>query len=60
MFVIIPTGGNLVQVGGNKQSIVEGRIEKLERKQAKALQPSKSNAHQDRQVLREQNKPEQA
>ncbi len=42
IFVLIPTGGNLVRVISSKQSIVDGRVEKLERKQAKALEPPKS------------------
>jgi len=41
IFVLIPTGGNLVRVLSSKQSIVDGRIEKLERRQAKALEPPK-------------------
>jgi hypothetical protein len=39
VFVLIPTLGNLLRVGGSKQSIIDGRLEKLERKQAKALEP---------------------
>ncbi|HET7072139.1 MAG TPA: DUF1707 domain-containing protein [Nocardioides sp.] len=39
VFVLIPTGGNLVRVLAGKQSIVNRRVEKLERKQAKALEP---------------------
>jgi hypothetical protein len=41
IFVLIPTGGNLVRVLSSKQSMIEGRIEKLERRQAKALEASK-------------------
>jgi len=45
IFVLIPTLGNLVRVVASKSSIVDGRIERLERKQAKALLPPKpSNA----------------
>jgi hypothetical protein len=43
IFVLIPTLGNLVRVTAGKQSIVDGRIEKLARKQAKALEPPKSS-----------------
>jgi len=39
VFVLIPTAGNLVRILSSKQSIVDGRIEKLERRQAKALEP---------------------
>jgi hypothetical protein len=41
IFVLIPTGANLVRVLSSKQSMIEGRIDKLERKQAKALEPPK-------------------
>jgi len=41
LFVLIPTAGNLVRVMFSKQAIVEARIEKLERRQAKALEPPK-------------------
>lgn len=41
VFVLIPTGGNLVRVLAGKQSIIDGRIEKLERRQAKTLEPPK-------------------
>lgn len=39
VFVLIPTLGNLLRVGGSKQSIIDGRVEKLRRRQAKALEP---------------------
>jgi Domain of unknown function (DUF1707) len=39
VFVLIPTLGNLLRVGGSKQSIIDGRVEKLQRKQATALEP---------------------
>jgi hypothetical protein len=39
VFVLIPTVGNLLRVGGSKQSIIDGRVEKLQRRQAKALEP---------------------
>ena len=41
IFVLIPTAGNLVRVLSSKQSIIDGRVEKLERKQARALEPPK-------------------
>jgi hypothetical protein len=41
VFVLIPTAGNLLRVGASKQSIIEGRVEKLEKRQAKALEPPK-------------------
>jgi hypothetical protein len=41
LFVLIPTAGNLVRVITGKQSIIDSRIEKLERKRAKALEPPK-------------------
>jgi hypothetical protein len=44
IFVLIPTGGNLVRVLSSKQSIIDGRIDKLERKQAKALEPPESSS----------------
>ena len=43
LFVLIPTAGNFLRVGASKRSIIEGRVEKLERKQAKALEPPKSS-----------------
>ena len=43
IFVLIPTVGNFLRVGASKQSIIDGRIKKLERKQAKALEPPKSS-----------------
>ena len=67
IFVLIPTVGNLVRVLASKQSIVDGRIDKLERKQARALEPPKSNpaksgrstSTQDSAILSEQEKPEE-
>jgi hypothetical protein len=43
IFVLIPTAGNLVRVLSSKRSIIDGRVEKLERKQTKALEPPKSS-----------------
>ena len=59
IFVLIPTAGNLVRVLASKQSIVDGRIEKLEKRQAKALEPPKPKAKPER-ILSEQEKPEEA
>jgi hypothetical protein len=44
IFVLIPTVGNLLRVGASKRSIIEGRVEKLERKQAKARELRRSEA----------------
>jgi hypothetical protein len=41
LFVLIPTGANFARVAASKSSIIEQRIEKLERRQAKALEPPK-------------------
>jgi Domain of unknown function (DUF1707) len=41
VFVLIPTVGNLLRVGGSKQAIIEERVEKLEKREAKALQRPK-------------------
>jgi hypothetical protein len=75
VFVLIPTVGNLVRVISSKQSIIDGRLEKLERKQAKALEPKapKQKSGKDtgatigsdpsasaEPILSEQEKPEQA
>lgn len=60
VFVLIPTGGNLVRVLSSRQSIVDGRVEKLQRRQAKALEPPTSKS-QDGAILSEsQEKPEEA
>jgi len=71
LFVLIPTIGNLVRVISSKQSIIDGRIEKLERRQAKALAPPKppksskpakesGTSTPGETILSEQEKPEQA
>jgi len=72
IFVLIPTGGNLVRVLSSRQSMIDGRIEKLERKQAKALEPPKpkssksSTSSKDNKsdpsgpILPEQEKPDEA
>jgi hypothetical protein len=41
VFVLIAMVGNLVRIGANKQAIIDARVEKLERRQAKALEPPK-------------------
>lgn len=60
IFVLIPTVGNLVRVLASRQSIVDGRVEKLERKQAKALEPPKPTSAEDTSILSEQPKAEEA
>ena len=68
VFVLIATAGNLVRVVSSKQSIIDGRIEKLERKRAKALEPPRSLKPSDpststtsgERILSEQEKPEAA
>jgi len=63
VFVLIPTGGNLVRVLSSKQSMIDGRIEKLERKQAKALEPpkpSKQDDHTPGPIHSEREKPDEA
>lgn len=49
VFVLVATIGNLVRVAAQKTSIIEARVEKLERKQARALEPSKPTAQQEHQ-----------
>jgi hypothetical protein len=41
VFVLIPTAGNFLRVLASKRSIVDGRVEKLEKREAKALEPPK-------------------
>lgn len=41
VFVSIPTGLNLLRVVTSRGHIIESRVEKLERRQAKALEPKK-------------------
>ena len=48
VFVLIPTIANLLRVGASKQAIIDERVEKLEKREAKALQspkPRKSSAN---------------
>ncbi len=43
IFVLIPTGANLARVVAGRRSIIEDRVQKLQRRQAKALEgPNKS------------------
>jgi hypothetical protein len=58
IFVLVPTAGNLVRVLSTKQSIIDGRIEKLERKQAKALEPPRSKSSAPSTTPEEQEKPD--
>jgi hypothetical protein len=69
VFVLVAMVGNLVRIGANKQSIIDARIEKLERRQAKALEPpkppksskpSKSSKSSKPSESSEQTKPEEA
>jgi hypothetical protein len=41
VFVLIPTAGNFFRVVVSKRSIIDGRVEKLEKREAKALEPPK-------------------
>jgi hypothetical protein len=43
LFVLIPTGANFLRVATSRQQIIESRVEKLERRQAKALEPRKDD-----------------
>jgi hypothetical protein len=43
VFVTIPTLLHLLQVATSKRRTIEGRVEKLERRQAKALEPPESS-----------------
>jgi hypothetical protein len=63
IFVLIPTGGNLVRVLSSKDSIIFARTEKLERRRAKALDPRAESAEHKEDsggILQEQEKPEEA
>jgi Domain of unknown function (DUF1707) len=65
IFVLIPTLGNLVRVSASKQSIVDSRLEKLERKQSKALEPPKprsvpTSTDDSATILSEDEKPDKA
>jgi hypothetical protein len=59
VFVTIPTLLHLLQVGGNKRRTIEGRIEKLERKQAKALEPPRSKSTKSTKSTKSAKSPEQ-
>ena len=43
IFVTIPTGANLARVAASRGSIIEERVQKLQRRQAKALEASQEN-----------------
>jgi hypothetical protein len=67
VFVLIPTGGNLVRVLAGRRSMIDGRVEKLERRQAKALEPPKPDSGRNKKgdddsgaILSEQEKPDEA
>ena len=42
VFVSIPTGANLARVATSRASIIEQRVQKLQRRQAKALEASRT------------------
>jgi hypothetical protein len=44
LFVLIPTGLNFLRVATSRQQIIESRVEKLERRQAKALEPRQGDS----------------
>jgi len=64
VFVLIPTVGNLVRVVSSKQSVIDARVDKLQRKQAKALEPPKlpktTDGPSGGAILPEQENPEQS
>ena len=68
VFVLIPTVGNLLRVGASKQAIIDERVKKLQKRQAKALEPPKpkkssttGSGEQSAPILSEnQEEPEQA
>ena len=47
IFVTIPTGANLARVAASRGSIVEQRVQKLQRRQAKALEAPKDEPAKD-------------
>src|SRR3954453_5203754 len=65
IFVLIPTGLNLLRVASSRGAIIEARVRKLERRQAKALEapkdkPTKSGESSDDILEEPQEKPEEA
>jgi hypothetical protein len=65
IFVLIPTGLNLLRVASSRGAIIEERVRKLERRQAKALEapkdkPAKSGDSSDDILEEPQEKPEDA
>ena len=62
IFVLIPTGANLARVVASRGSIIEERVQKLQRRQAKALEPPKGKSGEASGEIVEQTreKPEEA
>jgi hypothetical protein len=64
VFVLIPTVGNFVRVLASRQAMVERRVDKLERRQARALEtpkpPTTSRTSEPRPVRRDQERSEEA
>jgi hypothetical protein len=65
IFVLIPTGANLARVVASRGAIIEERVQKLQRRQAKALEAPKGRPRQDGAALGEildqaHEKPEEA
>jgi hypothetical protein len=65
VFVLIPTVGNFVRVLASRQAMVERRVDKLERRQARALETPKppttsSRTSEPRPVRRDQERSEEA
>lgn len=65
VFVLIPTVGNFVRVLASRQAMVERRVDKLERRQARALETPKppttsSRTSEPRPVRRDQERSEES
>ena len=61
IFVLIPTGANLARVVASRRSIIEERVRKLERRQAKELEPPKAKGGSNGESLdHTHEKPEEA
>jgi hypothetical protein len=62
--VLIPTVGNFIRVLASRQAMVERRVDKLERRQARALEtpkpPTTSRTSEPRPVRRDQERSEEA
>lgn len=63
LFVTIPTGLNFLRVATSRQQVIESRVEKLQRREAKALEestPDPETPDETGEVLRKDEKPEEA